>query len=123
MVDTKRLIIVEDELLIADMLQMMVEELGWSVAGIAISAEEGRELLDAHEPAVAILDVSLGNSTTSAGIACACHRRNIPIIYITGYSAGYGPEGPFVAVLTKPFTSAEIAEALAAAAAACNALG
>lgn len=106
----KRLIIVEDELLIADMIREMVEEIGWIVDGIAYSVEEGHALLDAHQPALAILDIRLGR-VTSASIASLCHQRGTQIIYITGY-ADIDQQGPPGAVLAKPFTSGEIAEAL-----------
>jgi DNA-binding response OmpR family regulator len=110
----KSLIIVEDEALIADMVRTMVEDIGWSVDGVAYSANGGHRLLDANRPAAAILDIDLGGST-SASLASVCHSRDIPIIYITGYSSDHVLEGPFVALLTKPFATGDLAEALAAA--------
>jgi two-component SAPR family response regulator len=111
---SKRLIIVEDEPLIADMVELMATECGWETAGSASTEQEGHELLSTHCPDVAILNIKLG-STTSASIAAVCRERGIKIVYITGYDADSVAEEDAVRVLMKPFTQEDLAEALATA--------
>lgn len=112
----KRLIIVEDEPLIADGIELMVTDCGWETVGSASTEQGGHELLSTHRPDLAILDIKLGSGTTSASIAAACRERGIKIIYITGYDAiEVSAREDAVTVLTKPFTDDELAAALAAA--------
>jgi DNA-binding response OmpR family regulator len=89
----------------------------WEVAprsSVAYSAAEGHSLLEEHRPDVAILDISLG-SATSDGIALLCHEQGTRVIYATGHTAERVSERASVALLVKPFSADQLAEALARA--------
>ena len=80
-----RVLIVEDEVLVALQLQKDLEDSGYGVIGPARSLKHGQILASGDSFDVALLDVRLGRET-SAGIAEQLLRRNIPFAFATGYS-------------------------------------
>jgi CheY-like chemotaxis protein len=82
----RRILIVEDEMLIALMMQSFLEALGCVVVGIAVQAAEASHLIEANPGAVdaATLDIRLGD-TTSHEVAAMLDGRGIPFILTTGY--------------------------------------
>jgi len=80
-------LIVEDEMLIALMLQDMVAEMGLSVAGMAHSLGAGLDLARTVDVQLAILDINL-NGEEAYPIADVLRSRGIPFIFSTGYGAG-----------------------------------
>jgi len=110
--DIAGLMIVEDEPLIAMMIEEMADEIGWPVGGSLHTEADAFAFLNAHQPAIAVLDINLG-LTTSLGIAAACHDRNIPVVFTTGYTAADVPSQCGNApVLAKPFSTQELAVAI-----------
>ena len=83
----RRILIVEDEILIALFLEEILEELGCVVIGIATGREEGLELIDANLGALdaTMLDINLGDDTTSHDLAAALAAAGVPFIVTTGY--------------------------------------
>jgi CheY-like chemotaxis protein len=80
----RRLLIVEDELLIALELQHIIEQLGGTVVGPAGSVEGALQLLSETTPDAALLDANLrGGRVTS--VAQACRDRSVPFALVTGY--------------------------------------
>jgi PAS domain S-box-containing protein len=80
-----RVLIVEDEVLVALQLQKDLEDSGFGVIGPARSLRHGQILASGDSFDVALLDVRLGRET-SAAIAEHLVRRNIPFAFATGYS-------------------------------------
>jgi CheY-like chemotaxis protein len=99
----KRILIVEDESLVAMMIEDMVIELGHTVAGVAARLKEGLQMAEQGEIDFAILDVSL-NGERSLPIAEALDARGVPYVFATGYGAR-GVDGAQRQALTlsKPF--------------------
>ncbi len=80
-----RILIVDDEPLIAMMLQDWLIELGFDVLGPALTAHEALALIDGGSlPDAAILDVTLKDGT-SYDVAAALQQRSIPLIFATGH--------------------------------------
>jgi CheY-like chemotaxis protein len=84
---SKRRVLIVDEILIALFLEEILEELGCVVIGIATGREEGLELIQANLGALdaAMLDINLGDDTTSHDIAAALAAAGVPFIVTTGY--------------------------------------
>ena len=82
-----RILVVEDEALVALQLQNDLEQAGHQVIGPARSLKHGLMLASYEEIDAALLDVSLGRET-SAAIADQLLARNIPFAFATGYSDG-----------------------------------
>ena len=104
-----RLMIVKDEPLIAMMIEEMAGEIGWAVDASLHTEAAAFAFLNTNEPVLAVLDINLG-LTTSLGIAAACHDRNIPVVFTTGYTAADVPiQCGNAPVLAKPFSTEELA--------------
>lgn len=95
-----RLIIVEDEVLLALDLQDMLEDMGCLVVGTAGRLEEALVLAEI-EFDLALLDMNLGGARIDP-VAQRIAERGIPIIFITGYGQRTMPRGIMAPVLDKP---------------------
>jgi DNA-binding NtrC family response regulator len=80
-----RILIVEDETLVALQLQGDLEDEGHYVIGPATSLKQGLTLAEQEDIDAAFVDVRLGRET-SAAIADKLLARNIPFAFATGYS-------------------------------------
>ena len=82
-----RVLIVEDEPLIAKNIGMYLNNHDYEVAGIAYDPEEAFFQLKKNQPDLAILDINLESDKTGIDIADYINRNNfIPFIYLTSYS-------------------------------------
>lgn len=89
MVDKATLLIVEDEMLIAENLKYTLEDLGFAVSGIACNAGEAADALTRQQPDLVLLDINLGTrSPANTGLALAqqLNQDHIPFIFLTAYS-------------------------------------
>ncbi|MDO9706717.1 PAS domain S-box protein [Paracraurococcus lichenis] len=114
-----RVLVVEDEALLAMELDGLLRALGCEVVGPARSLEEalglavGTEVLDA-----AVLDVNLGRGERSFPVVDVLTTRGIPYLFATGYASAGSLEGrdsAAVAVLRKPYARETLAQAVEAA--------
>lgn len=109
------LIVVEDEPLIAIMIEELAQELGWAVDGTAYSEADAFCLLDRCSPSLALLDINLGSSTSLA-VAATCRDQHIPVVFMTGYTAkDIPPQCGSAPVLAKPFSRDDLERAFARA--------
>ncbi|MEP9349064.1 response regulator [Xanthobacter sp. KR7-225] len=110
----KRVLVVEDEFLVALGLEDNLKALGCTVVG-PVANLSAAMLAAAHETLdAAILDVNLAGETVFPAAAILVHR-GIPFMFCSGYSgSGRLPEGFADAPrVPKPYTSSAIAAALA----------
>ena len=111
----RRVLIIEDEMLIALMLQDMVSDAGFVVDGIATSLLAGIEHARTADVHLAILDINL-NGEESYPIADILRARGVRMIFSTGYgAASLKPEYDLVPTLMKPYEQANLAAAIEAA--------
>ena len=80
-----RILVIEDEALVALQLQADLESVGHTVIGPARSLQAGLSLVKDSAIDLALVDVSLGRDT-SAPIADALIARKVPFAFVTGYS-------------------------------------
>lgn len=96
-----RVLVVEDEGLIALMMEDMLAELGYEAA-IATSVAEALRWLDAEgRPDAALLDVNLGGESVLP-VAEALAACGAPFAFATGYGEGPDPRFRDAPLLTKP---------------------
>jgi CheY-like chemotaxis protein len=81
----KRVLVLEDEPLIAMVLVDILEEAGCTVVGPAHDADQAAKLIAENPIDVAVLDVNLGSGRTSATIADSLKSVGTPFIFATGY--------------------------------------
>jgi CheY-like chemotaxis protein len=98
-----RILIVEDEALIAMDLQALLEEAGYRVLGPANSSEAALAIIDKDEPDVALLDVNLGRSD-AFGVADILAERKTEVIFLTGHTAHKLPQAHrHLPLVSKPY--------------------
>jgi CheY-like chemotaxis protein len=108
-----RVLLVEDEALIAMMAEDMIDSLGHRVVCTAATLTEALDLCTTAAFDAALLDVNL-NGDTSMAIASALKRRGCPFAFTTGYGAGgVDPEHGDCPVLTKPYALGALEAVLA----------
>ncbi len=110
----KQILIVEDEPLIAMMLEDFLDVLDQDVAGSADSVATALDRVGQGGLDAAILDVNLRGGEKSTPVAEALERAGVPFVFATGGSDDSVDERfrdrP---VLQKPFTMDGVAKALA----------
>ncbi|RYH00996.1 response regulator [Salipiger sp. IMCC34102] len=111
----KRILVLEDERLIALDIAATLEEAGYDVIGPHGSVEGALTALEDVPPDFALLDVNLGRHGTSLPVAEELARRSLPFMFLTGYTtlSESFPEtfGDYRRV-QKPFVSNELITAL-----------
>jgi CheY-like chemotaxis protein len=79
------ILVVDDEFIIANSLSMQIEEMGYSVCGVAATAREAVELAQAHRPDIVLMDVRLKGEEDGVDAALAIHDTTASkVIFITG---------------------------------------
>jgi CheY-like chemotaxis protein len=113
-----RVLIVEDETIIAMDMQRKIREMGWDVAGRVVSGEQAVEQAVTLKPDLVLMDIKLRGRID--GIAAAKKIRqhdDIPVIFLSSYLAQdtLRKEGApiSVAMLPKPFDPHELKQAMA----------
>jgi CheY-like chemotaxis protein len=106
----KRILLVEDEYLIAALVEDALAELGAVVVGPAYKIVDGVALAEREAIDAAILDVNI-NGDSSDAIAEVLVARDIPFVFATGYGgSGLGRFG--APVVDKPYTGEKLVAAL-----------
>jgi CheY-like chemotaxis protein/DNA-directed RNA polymerase specialized sigma24 family protein len=114
-----KILIIEDESIIAMYLQSLVEDLGHSVLGIATTHKEALALMETGQPDLILADIRLADG--SSGIEAVkdiLEKSDVPVIFITAFPerllSGERPEPTYL--ITKPFlnetVTATISQAL-----------
>jgi DNA-binding NtrC family response regulator len=85
-VDRKKILIVEDEFIIADVLANILKIAGFTVCGIADSVKEALEMITEFKPEFVLLDIYLKGKRTGIDLAGKLMEINIPFIYISANS-------------------------------------
>lgn len=110
-----RILIVEDEALVAMMLEDVVADLGHQVVATAGQLTNALECARTLEIDLAILDLNLNGQRTHE-LAPILAARGVPFVFATGYgAAGVDPAWSHVPVLQKPFQPRELEAAIARA--------
>ncbi len=109
-----RVLVVEDEALVAMLMEDMLADQGCTVVATAPRLDEA--LAHAENPSleidVAVLDLNLAGENTYA-VAGALQKRGVPFVFATGYGAGGLPaEWQGRPTLQKPFTAGDVTAVL-----------
>ena len=108
-----RILVVEDEFLIRMLLEEMLTDLGYELAGVAGRVDEAAELAKKAEFDLAILDVNLDGQDVYP-VADIVAQRGLPFMFVTGYGGLGLPEAyRSRPTLQKPFQLDELKKMLA----------
>lgn len=105
-----RVLVVEDEMTIALLIEDMLSDLGHEVVSLAMRLPQALKLAETTDIDFAILDINL-DGRMSFPVAERLRDRGIPFVFASGYGSA-GLEEPWrgtVAVMRKPFELKELA--------------
>jgi CheY-like chemotaxis protein len=107
-----RVLVVEDEGLVAMMLEDVLEDLGCPLAASLSSVGEALAWIEAGgEADAALLDVNLGGEQVFP-VAEALAARGVPFAFTTGYGESHDPRFKGAVLLGKPIRLQRLVEAL-----------
>jgi len=108
----RKVLVVEDEALVAMLVEDALLDAGFGVLGPAATVEEALALLDRETPDAVVLDLNLAGETSTPVADCLA-ARSIPYVIATGYGAtGLPPGHEDAVVLAKPYDPAELTSVL-----------
>lgn len=112
----RRILVVEDEALVAMLLETILQDMGCAPLGPAATIEEGLAMArDGGAIDAALLDVNVAGRPVFP-IAEALQARGVPFVFSTGYGQGGLPDAwRAQPTIQKPFTESTVREALCAA--------
>jgi DNA-binding NtrC family response regulator len=112
----RRVLVVEDEFLLAMELEALLERHGCLVLGPVPTVDRALALLDGEPPELVLLDVNLKGERATP-VAAALRDRGVPFVLITGYSARQLSEPELRAAprIDKPVNCHELGRAVAQA--------
>ena len=113
-----RVLIIEDEPIIAMDLESIVHDLGHDVAGIAVTRDEAVALARANKPGLVLADIQLADASSGIdAVRDILGEFSVPVIFITAFPerllTGERPEPTFL--ITKPFQRSTVKAAIAQA--------
>jgi CheY-like chemotaxis protein len=108
----RRILVVEDELIVARLIEDMLADLGCLVVGPAVSVGDALSMIEQQPVDAAVLDVNLSGQM-SYPVADALAAHGTPFVFSTGYASNRLQEGyrAFPA-LQKPYHLSELRNAL-----------
>jgi PAS domain S-box-containing protein len=82
-----RILVVEDDAIVATHIEMMLARLGYQIIGISATGDEAVRLALTQKPDAILMDVSLRGKMTGIEAAALIHQQaDIPVIYQTAYT-------------------------------------
>jgi CheY-like chemotaxis protein len=115
--EKKRVLIVEDDMIISLVIENMVKELGHDVVGKATTGDEAIKLAVTHSPDLLLMDIRLkGEMDGIEAVTEIKQKIETSVIYLTGNSdrVNYerARETEFIDLITKPFTISDLTRSL-----------
>jgi DNA-binding response OmpR family regulator len=110
-----KVLIAEDQLMIAELLEDVLTESGYDVCGIAGTVDEALALVTLHKPDLAVLDVQLARGDRSPEIVRRLNGRDrFGVLYTTGEDARSSTltRADGEASIRKPYLAEDLVRAL-----------
>jgi len=109
MTASPKVLIVDDQQLIAFSLAAMLEANGFEIVGPCANVSSALTCLADSNPDIAILDINMGDGTTSERLALELMNKNVPFAFVTGYGSAdiISPRFKDVIKMHKPVSSAK----------------
>ena len=111
-------LIVEDELLVAENIRELLNAAGYNVVAICTSGEEAIEIFEQMNPDLVLMDIRLAGHLDGIQTAAVIHQtfKQVPILFLTAYGEELIPEIGSVGVcdlLTKPYDKTQVIQSIA----------
>jgi DNA-binding response OmpR family regulator len=102
-----RVLIVEDTVLIAMLIEELVRECGCEIAGVAYDIESARQAVARRDYDAVLLDIGL-DAGKSFDIADVLLERGVPFAFVTAYHDMFEPRHQKVPIVSKPFSTTSL---------------
>lgn len=109
----RRILIVEDEPLVAFDNEHMLDDAGYEVVGTVDSLADATQLIQDEEIDLVLTDISLNGDGDGMDVARAAAARSVPVLFVTG-SCPVEAQSLAVGCLAKPYTEKTLRAALEA---------
>lgn len=97
-----KVLIAEDDVMMADLLEEVLTQHGYEVVGIARTVAEAVALGLRHKPDLAVLDIHLAEGGLGTDIVVRLHDAKLGVLYATGHPEGLTAANGHVCLL-KPY--------------------
>lgn len=106
MAEPLKVLIVEDEALLAMELEMLIEQAGHKPVGWATTSREAREIVSQTEADVAFVDLHLADGVTGLDVAAYIRdRKGASIVFVTANPKRVPPDyAGAIGIIAKPFS-------------------
>jgi DNA-binding response OmpR family regulator len=108
-----RILVVDDEPMVAIMLEDALQEFGYQVVGPVENLRSAVQLAGSERLDAAIVDINIDGQMSDA-IADKLMERGIPFIFVSGYPRTNGLRYSNVPLLRKPFSVEDLQRAIEA---------
>lgn len=110
-----RVLVVEDQFLVAEDLAQTLTDWGCEVLGPAAEVKSALKIVASHTLDGAILDINLGHHETSFPVAAVLRQRDVPFVFLTGnaFDSSFPQEYAEFPRLSKPMRLDLLASAVA----------
>lgn len=83
----RKILIVEDEFIVANDLRLVLMQAGYTVVGIADSVSEAQELIQLEKPELVLLDIQLKGHLTGIDLAFELKEKHIAFVFLSAHSS------------------------------------
>jgi DNA-binding response OmpR family regulator len=110
-----RILIIEDEALVALEMESILSDAGYEVVGVADDQSSAMAAVDRSTPDLALVDIQLANRSSGFHVAAELSKRGVCCLFVTGNCPAERGQGHAVGCLHKPFNERILLGAVAAA--------
>jgi len=77
------ILVVEDELVVANDIRLTLERAGYTVCGVARSYASAMDMINMNPPTLVLLDIFLKGEQTGIDVAAQLNKKDIPFVYLS----------------------------------------
>ena len=112
--ESMRVLIVEDELLVAMEMESILQSNGIAVSGCASNIAEAQDIVRERECNFALVDINLADGDSGLSLASWLAEQNIPSLHVSGNCPADRDATSAVGCLRKPFNPGDLIGSLKA---------
>ncbi|MFZ0065502.1 MAG: response regulator [Pseudolabrys sp.] len=105
--NSPRILIIEDEWVIGDLISDLLREFGYNISGMAHNVHSARREIAKHDYDAVLLDIGLGHEH-SPDLADLLKEAGTPFAFVTGYDHAFATRHTDVPLLRKPFSPTQL---------------
>src|SRR5579872_1338242 len=107
-----RVLVIEDDALVAMLLQEVLESMGHEVCGMAVTESEAVSTASRCHPDLMIVDAGLGRGSGVTAVEEITREGPVAHLFLSGDAERVRQQQPHAVVVRKPFRQAELAKAI-----------